>query len=79
MKVTLQSYGACNEVTGSKHFLKINDKYILIDYGMWQGSQDDDQKNREFKCPIPIEDIETVILNLCKLTKLFWIKKILRH
>ena len=62
MKVTLQSYGACNEVTGSKHFLKINDKYILIDYGMWQGSQDDDQKNREFKCPIPIEDIETVIL-----------------
>ena len=32
LKVTLQSYGACNEVTGSKHFLKINGKYILIDY-----------------------------------------------
>lgn len=62
MSIELQSYGAVGEVTGSKHFLKIDNKYILIDYGAWQGSQEDDAKNREFSCPVPLDKIETVIL-----------------
>ena len=62
MKVELKSFGAAGEVTGSKHFLKLDDKYILIDYGAWQGNQEDQQKNKDFVCPIDIKDIETIIL-----------------
>lgn len=56
------SAGAAGEVTGSKHFLKIKNKYIVVDYGAWQGNQETTLKNKTFNCPIPIEDIETVIL-----------------
>lgn len=63
MKISLQSFGAVDgTVTGSKHFLKIDDKYIIIDYGAWQGNQDDILKNKEFECPVPLDQIETVIL-----------------
>lgn len=40
-KITLTSYGAAQEVTGSCHLLKIDNFKILIDCGWWQG----DQKN----------------------------------
>lgn len=52
--------GQC--VTGSKHFLKIDDKYILIDYGAWQGGQDEEKQNQEFTCPVPVDKIETVLI-----------------
>lgn len=35
--ITLYSHGACNEVTGSKHFMKYNGKTIQVDSGMFQG------------------------------------------
>lgn len=50
-------------VTGSKHFLQVNDKYIILDYGIWQGTSDDLIKNKEFVCPIPINQIETVLVS----------------
>lgn len=62
MKPVFVSYQESDEVTGSKHFLKIKNKYILIDYGIWQGDQKEDLKNKEFTCPIPLNEIETVIL-----------------
>lgn len=62
MSITFKTYQSSDEVTGSKHYLKIKDKYIVIDYGMWQGSQDIELKNKEFECPVPINEIETVIL-----------------
>ena len=62
MKISLQSFGAAGEVTGSKHFLKVNGQYIIIDYGAWQGGQDENQKNRDFQCPVPLDKIKTVIL-----------------
>ena len=40
-KITLTSYGAAQEVTGSCHLLKVDNFKILIDCGWWQG----DQKN----------------------------------
>lgn len=59
----MTSFGGCDgKVTGSKHFLKVGDKYILIDYGAWQGSRDDQQLNKDFDCPVPLNEIETVIL-----------------
>lgn len=33
----LQFVGAAHEVTGSCHYLEVNDKHILVDYGMEQG------------------------------------------
>lgn len=61
--ISLQSFGAYNdEVTGSKHLLKIGEENYLIDYGAWQGNQEDDKKNKEFICPIPIDQITSVIL-----------------
>lgn len=62
MKTMFVSYQDSNEVTGSKHFLKIKNKYILIDYGIWQGSQKEDQKNKDFICPTPLDEIETIVL-----------------
>lgn len=57
------SAGAAEEVTGSKHFLKLEDgKYVIVDYGAWQGNQETQQKNGLFECPIPIDKIKTVIL-----------------
>lgn len=61
--IELFSKGACEEVTGSKHFLKLeNGKYVIVDYGAWQGNQETQQKNKDCECPIPIESIETVVL-----------------
>lgn len=42
--VTLTSFGAAEETTGSKHLLKIDDENYFIDVGMWQGSRDANQK-----------------------------------
>ncbi|MBR5316393.1 MAG: MBL fold metallo-hydrolase, partial [Lachnospiraceae bacterium] len=33
----LMFIGAAHEVTGSCHYLKVNNKHILVDYGMEQG------------------------------------------
>ncbi len=41
MKINFKSYGACGEVTGSKHFLKVDDKTLMIDCGMFQGKRDE--------------------------------------
>ncbi|MDO5564504.1 MAG: MBL fold metallo-hydrolase [Eubacteriales bacterium] len=41
--------GACHEVTGSAHLLKINNKYVLVDYGMKQGI------NMYENVPLPIK------------------------
>ncbi len=37
--IILYSHGACNEVTGSKHFIEFNGKTIQIDSGMFQGKR----------------------------------------
>ena len=61
--IKLQSFGAtAGQVTGSKHFLKINDRYIGIDYGAWQGDALDYLHNLNYKCPVPINQLETMIL-----------------
>ena len=51
MSISLTSYGAAGEVTGSKHLLSINDEKYLIDCGAWQGNQEANQRNKEFTLP----------------------------
>ncbi len=54
--------GAAQEVTGSKHLLEINGKFILLDCGLFQGHrQEAYQKNKTF--PFDPKAIDAVVLS----------------
>ena len=47
MKISLQSRGGAREVTGSRHYLTLDDITILVDCGAFQGKRKEtDEKNR---------------------------------
>lgn len=49
MKISLTSHGAAREVTGTCHELKIGDKSIILDCGLFQGRrQESAEKNSSF-------------------------------
>ncbi len=49
MRAELFSWGAAQEVTGSKHFLQIKDKLFMVDCGAFQGRRSEaDAKNRSW-------------------------------
>ncbi len=54
----LMFIGAAHEVTGSCHYLEVNDKHILVDYGMEQGV------NTFENVPLPVDEamIDYVLL-----------------
>lgn len=61
MEISLESLGAAQEVTGSKHLLNVNGKEFLIDCGAFQGKRrESDEKNRNFN--LDIQNLESVII-----------------
>jgi len=54
--------GASGEVTGSCHLLQVGDRRVLLDCGLFQGGDKDEQRNRE---PFPFDPvaIDAVILS----------------
>jgi metallo-beta-lactamase family protein len=61
MQAELYSWGAAEEVTGSKHFIKFNDQIIQIDCGAFQGRRKEtEEKNREWS--FDAEQVKTLIL-----------------
>ena len=61
MRAELFSWGAAQEVTGSKHFLQIKDKLFMVDCGAFQGRRSEaDTKNRSWS--FDATQVETVIL-----------------
>jgi metallo-beta-lactamase family protein len=58
----ITTYGAAEEVTGSKHLLDFNGRRVLLDCGMFQGHRlEADRKNREF--PIDPQSLHAVVLS----------------
>jgi metallo-beta-lactamase family protein len=61
MNAELFSWGAAGEVTGSKHFLTVNGKTVMVDCGAFQGRREStDKKNREW--PFDYREIDAVVL-----------------
>jgi len=54
--------GADREVTGSCHILRVNDRTVLLDCGLFQGHRSEAEvKNRALPCPIA--EIDAVVLS----------------
>jgi metallo-beta-lactamase family protein len=54
--------GATREVTGSCHIVRVGDKTVLLDCGLFQGRRGDaEAKNRSLPCPI--DRIDAVVLS----------------
>ena len=61
MEVELFSWGGAGEVTGSKHFIRINGQLIQIDCGAFQGRRSEaDEKNRTWS--FNAEEVHDVVL-----------------
>jgi metallo-beta-lactamase family protein len=61
MAIKFFSHGACQEVTGSKHFLDIDGRLLQVDCGMFQGRRDESyEKNRQL--PFDPKAVAAVIL-----------------
>ncbi len=48
MQAELFSYGATEEVTGSKHFLQIGDQQIMVDCGAFQGKRKEAEEKNHY-------------------------------
>ncbi len=57
----ITAFGAANEVTGSNYLVETNGVRFLVDLGLFQGSTQIEQKNRE-PLPYSSEDIDFVLL-----------------
>ncbi len=61
MQAELFSWGAAQEVTGSKHFLRVKDKLLMVDCGAFQGRRAEaDEKNRNWQ--FNAKEVETIVL-----------------
>ena len=61
MAIKYFSHGACEEVTGSKHFLEIDGRLLQIDCGMFQGRRSESyQKNRQM--PFDAKAVQALVL-----------------
>lgn len=61
MEIKFYSYGACREVTGSKHFISVDGNIVQIDSGMFQGRREESYlKNRDLK--FSPSDVTSILL-----------------
>ncbi len=63
MSVQLFSYGAAEEVTGSRHFLQSDKTLVMVDCGAFQGKRHDSyEKNKVWPVEIDAKKIDATIL-----------------
>jgi metallo-beta-lactamase family protein len=60
--VQIEFAGAAREVTGSCHILRINEKTVLLDCGMFQGRRYE-TRDKNLRLPVPVNEIDAVVLS----------------
>lgn len=61
MSISLASFGAVEEVTGSNHVLTVGDQRIMVDFGLFQGRRAEAERKNRIK-PYDMEGIQSLIL-----------------
>jgi metallo-beta-lactamase family protein len=60
--VELEFLGAAREVTGSCHILRVGEKTVLLDCGLFQGRRQE-SREKNLRLPIPAERVDAVVLS----------------
>lgn len=60
--MNIKFFGATKEVTGSCHLLQVNNKNILLDCGMFQGSREHEKHNHD-PFPFDVSELDAVIVS----------------
>jgi len=76
--IDLSFYGAARTVTGSKYLLKINNKKILIDCGIFQGQKELRQKNW-IPPSFDTKEIEAVIITHTHIDHIGYLPKLIKY
>jgi len=74
----IQFLGAAGVVTGSKHLINTGDLQVLIDCGLFQGQKEWRERNWQDP-PIPIQEIDAVILTHAHLDHSGWIPRLVKE
>ena len=77
-QLTLQFLGAAGTVTGSRHFLSIGDREVLIDCGLFQGRKPLRLQNWE-PFPIPPKQLDAVLLTHAHLDHTGWLPRLVKE
>lgn len=78
MPQTIGFYGAAQTVTGSKHLITLNDKKILVDCGIFQGSRELRDRNWQ---PFPFEptELDAVVVTHAHMDHIGMIPKLVKE
>ncbi|MDR3688586.1 MAG: MBL fold metallo-hydrolase [Fimbriimonas sp.] len=75
MAQSIGFYGAAETVTGSRHLISIDNKKVLVDCGMFQGSRELRDRNWE-ELPVPPSNLDAVIITHAHLDHIGWIPRL---
>ena len=62
MGFDLQFFGATGEVTGSLYVIRAGEHTVLLECGLLQGGEENEQRNGD-PFPVPVETIDAVVLS----------------
>jgi metallo-beta-lactamase family protein len=74
----IQFLGAAGVVTGSKHLINTGDLQLLVDCGLFQGQKEWRERNWQ-NPPIPVREIDAVILTHAHLDHSGWIPRLVKE
>lgn len=78
MAQSIKFMGAARTVTGSKHLLSMNGKTILVDCGLYQGSKELSEKNRE-PFLFDVKGLDAVIVTHAHMDHIGLLPKLIRE
>lgn len=56
-------HGAAGEVTGSMHLVRVDDRWVALDCGLFQGRRAESEEKNRGQWPVPPQEIAAVILS----------------